>query len=260
MKLKVILFIFSILFFIPIINAQNIERVLIKGKVSVDIPEVEGITIYNATTRNGVITNANGEFEIKVAENDRLDISALLYQNFSVQITNEDIEKRTITIYLIELVNNLDEVVVLRYGLSGFIKEDIKKVKVFNPQMPSINLDDYSDLVLPDDQFSAATNIITRQGTYYNMVDGRELIKLISKLFQRKNKFDKQPTEVNTTLEEKYENNFYIESFNIPEDKIQAFLVFVKGEAFDTQLLLPENEMKLIELLNTKSTLFLAQK
>ena len=232
---------------------------MIKGKVSVNIPEVEGITIYNATTKIGVITDAKGEFEIEVAENDRLDISALLYQNFSVQISNEDIKERNIIIYLIEVLNNLDEVVVLRYGLTGFISKDIEDVQLIKPVTMSFNLDDYQNLEMPDDQFSSVQNIATNKGEYYNMIDGRELFKLVSKLFTKKKKDKVTITEVIVPFEVKYTNSFYTENFKIPEDKVQAFIAYVENNDFDYQLLLPAKEMQLLELLHLKSKAFLAQ-
>ncbi len=232
---------------------------MIKGKVSVNIPEVEGITIYNATTKIGVITDAKGEFEIEVAENDRLDISALLYQNFSVQISNEDIKERNIIIYLIEVLNNLDEVVVLRYGLTGFISKDIEDVQLIKPVTMSFNLDDYKNLEMPDDQFSSVQNIATNKGEYYNMIDGRELFKLVSKLFTKKKKDIVTITEVIIPFEVKYTNSFYTENFKIPQDKVQAFIAYVENNDFDYQLLLPAKEMQLLELLHLKSKAFLAQ-
>jgi hypothetical protein len=260
MKIKFILLILSFIGLTAPVVAQNNTRVLIKGRVSVDIPEIEGVTIYNATTKKGVITDAKGEFEIEVSENDRLDISALLYQNFSIQISKEDIKERQIIIYLIETVNTLDEVVVLRYGLSGFLNKDLEKLTVVKPITMSFDLDDYADLEMADDQFSSVENTAVNQGVFYNMVDGRELVKLISKLFTKNKKYNADIPEVTITLEDKYENSFYIDNFKIPEDKIQAFMVYVENNNFNNLLLLPENEMELIELLNTQSQLFLAQK
>lgn len=259
MKIKSILLIILFLSLTTSLVAQNSERVLIKGKVSVNIPEVEGITIYNATTKIGVITDAKGEFEIEVAENDRLDISALLYQNFSVQISNEDIKERNIIIYLIEVLNNLDEVVVLRYGLTGFISKDIEDVQLIKPVTMSFNLDDYKNLEMPDDQFSSVQNIATNKGEYYNMIDGRELFKLVSKLFTKKKKDIVTITEVIIPFEVKYTNSFYTENFKIPQDKVQAFIAYVENNDFDYQLLLPAKEMQLLELLHLKSKAFLAQ-
>ena len=259
MKIKSILLIILFLSLTTSLVAQNSERVLIKGKVSVNIPEVEGITIYNATTKIGVITDAKGEFEIEVAENDRLDISALLYQNFSVQISNEDIKERNIIIYLIEVLNNLDEVVVLRYGLTGFISKDIEDVQLIKPVTMSFNLDDYQNLEMPDDQFSSVQNIATNKGEYYNMIDGRELFKLVSKLFTKKKKDIVTITEVIIPFEVKYTNSFYTENFKIPQDKVQAFIAYVENNDFDYQLLLPAKEMQLLELLHLKSKAFLAQ-
>ena len=61
-------------------NAQDIQRVEISGKIIVDSPDVEGVTVFNATSNKGTITDAEGKFSILVALNDRLQISALQFE------------------------------------------------------------------------------------------------------------------------------------------------------------------------------------
>ena len=55
--------------------SQEITRFEISGKITASKGEdVEGINIYNKSSQKGTITSETGEFQIKVAENDRVFI------------------------------------------------------------------------------------------------------------------------------------------------------------------------------------------
>ncbi|MCB0464912.1 MAG: hypothetical protein KDC78_04440, partial [Aequorivita sp.] len=61
----------------PALFAQDIDRTKVSGKIHVPQGEdAEGISVYNISSQKGTITNADGSFEIEIAENDRLQITA----------------------------------------------------------------------------------------------------------------------------------------------------------------------------------------
>ena len=69
--------------------SQEMKRDIVQGKIIVEGDDIEGITIYNATSAIGTVTNKNGEFTIAVAVDDLLEIRALEYQNFDVVVNKE---------------------------------------------------------------------------------------------------------------------------------------------------------------------------
>lgn len=247
------------------VSAQE-ERMEIKGVVKANTGDLQGVTVYNLSSNKGGITNEKGEFSIRVKENDILEVASLVFTNFKVIVTKDELKSRLITIYLIEFVNNLDEVVLIKDGLTGLLSYDASKVKVFNTNIDfSLGSIDMSKYDFSADYKSAAQNIITRQGELYNMADPGKIIKLISGLFKSKKKKYKSIEDdlvylSTLSLEDKYTPNFYVENFNIPADKVQAFLVFIDTSYFSKILLLPKKEMELLEYLNTKSIAFLAKK
>ena len=120
------------------------------------------------------------------------------------------------------------------------------------------------------DQFSAdyktaADNIITRQGQFYNMADGMAIVKLVAGLFKSDKKEIERRQEANELrikalkLENKYSTNYYIANFNIPEDSVQEFIAYAEKD-LDHNLLLKGKELHLIEYLNMKSKMFLEEK
>ena len=111
--------------------SQEITRFEISGKITASKGEdVEGINIYNKSSQKGTITSETGEFQIKVAENDRVFISAMQFQNFTVIIDEGIIETKTMHIALNPVINQLDEVLIRPYDLSGNIVADVKRINV----------------------------------------------------------------------------------------------------------------------------------
>lgn len=69
------------------IFAQDIERAKVAGKIHVtNGDDAEGISVYNVSSQKGTITNPDGTFEIEISENERLQITALQYQSFTVVV------------------------------------------------------------------------------------------------------------------------------------------------------------------------------
>ncbi len=107
---------------ISICNAQSVE---ISGKVIVDDDEIEGIHVINKTASKFTITKENGAFKIPVKLNDTLLFSAIKYKPKEVVVGIDIIKSKILNVYLTELVNELDEVVVGKI-LTGNLLSDIE--------------------------------------------------------------------------------------------------------------------------------------
>lgn len=113
------------LLFASISSAQIVE---IKGKVIVADDEIEGIHVINKTASKFTITNYNGAFTIPAKLNDTIVFSALKYKPKEMVVNMEVITSKTLNVYLTELVNQLDEVIVGQV-LSGDLLSDIENSK-----------------------------------------------------------------------------------------------------------------------------------
>ena len=111
MKKLLPLFVFLISF---LAISQDVKRENVKGKIIVEGNDIEGISIYNSSSSVGTVTNEKGEFIIAVAINDLIEIRALEYQNFDVRINKAILDSKRVNIFLIEEVNKLDEVIVIK--------------------------------------------------------------------------------------------------------------------------------------------------
>lgn len=103
-------------------QAQSVE---INGKVIVADDEIEGIHVINKTANRFTITDSNGAFTIPVKLNDTIIFSAIKYKPIEVVITISVMNSRMLNVYLTELVNLLDEVIVGKV-LSGDLLSDIQ--------------------------------------------------------------------------------------------------------------------------------------
>lgn len=241
--------------------AQQKKYTEIKGKIIVELNDVEGITIYNSTANKGTITNALGEFVIQVELNDSVEIRALQYQNFDIVINQSIINSKTMQVFLLEQINKLEEIVVKSNNLSGFLNKDVitftpksnaiyfvyKNDGDFNTNEPSKNVDN-TVLHYQGQTMQNGLNII-------NVVD-----QLLIPLFRAKieDKEKKGIPEVPVkSIKYYFGSQFLVNNFRIPEYRVEEFIRYVESENFDFALLNYGNELKLLEIINAKSKTFL---
>ena len=111
--------------------AQQIE--IVGGKIvdaSNDKP-MENVNIVNLNQVFGTATNQEGEFKIQARANDTLHLSFLGYKSIKVRVTNDWINfGNQTTIKLTELALALEEVVVNKLKLTGYLEIDIKQIPI----------------------------------------------------------------------------------------------------------------------------------
>lgn len=88
------------------------------SKVTGSVVDKEGIPIIGANvsvkgTTNGTITDMDGKFELEVPANAKLSISYIGYISQEIAVGS----KNSFQIVLVEDTQNLDEVIVVGYGV-----------------------------------------------------------------------------------------------------------------------------------------------
>jgi len=255
------------LFFSIIAISQEAERIKVSGKITAPKEQdVEGINIFNKSSQKGTITSSTGEFQIMVAENDRVFISAMQFQRFTVIIDEGIMDSRTMFIYLNPVVNQLDEVIVRPFDLSGNIVADVKRVNVIGI---SNNWDlSYENLEFGYEFAADAQTAIKgnkAEEAYFNgpVQGGGDILGLASLFFKKKKKTQRQKISeeelVTDAVQKRFGNNYISKTFHIPEEKVNEFIYFVEENGLDKNLLKTENEMLLIEHLHLQSKAYLSQ-
>ena len=262
---KKIFFLIVILISINSIS-QEVTRIKINGKITASKGEdVEGINIYNKSSQKGTITSETGDFEIKVSENDRVLITAMQFQSFTVIVDKGILETKKMNIYLNLVINQLEEVVIRPYDISGNIVADVKRINIIMVQNDwdlSYEKLEFEYEFSADSQTAVGGN--KAEEAYFNGVvqEGGNILGLAS-LFFKKKKTEKQIiTEtdmVTKAVQSRFGNNYISKTFNIPEEKVNEFIYYVEEDGIDKSLLRSENELQLIELLQLKSKAYLIQ-
>lgn len=113
--------------------AQNDTIVhTIKGNVvnSETLLPINNVHVINTTNVTGTISNDNGNFELAAKVNDTLLFSYLGFETIKVRITNDWIKNKTAKIALTEKTFVLDEVVIKKYNLTGYVEVDTKLIPI----------------------------------------------------------------------------------------------------------------------------------
>lgn len=262
--MKNLIIVIALCFSYSLIGQEKVRQE-IEGLIIVEGNEIEGITIYNASSEKGTVSDANGAFKINVALNDLIEIRAIEYENFNVVINETILTTKELHIYLIEEVNVLDEVLVSNKSLTGNMASDIKNIKTFIPKTNALYFavtydKDYTGI----DTGGAANNAI-QHSQAQSMVNGLNVVNVVDQLLLplfRSEVKDKQKVGIADVppraIKYYFGANFLKENFNIPEYRVEEFIRYVETEKdFDFDLLNYGRELEFLELLNQKSISFL---
>ena len=105
------------------IHSMMSQTVDIKGQIMAH-DEVEGIHILNNTSNTFTISNRNGEFSIPAKLNDILAFSGVSYELKKVVVSPDMVTSKSLSVYLTEKINALNEVVVGKI-LTGDLSTDL---------------------------------------------------------------------------------------------------------------------------------------
>ncbi len=104
---------------------QKVTGTIINDNTLMPIPNANVININKV---KGVITDIKGFFELEVSVNDTLHISLLGYQSLRVRVTNDWLKNGTAKLQLTEKAIALEEVIVKKYDLTGYLEIDSKLI------------------------------------------------------------------------------------------------------------------------------------
>jgi len=257
---------FLLLFFFWsfVVFGQETGRKLMKGLVVSDSIQVENITIRNSTANIFTVTDANGNFKLLAKENDTLVFSGVSFLSSYLVVSQTHVSEAFVKIRLSVKINELDELVVRPYTLSGNLETDTKKlvVKTVNLNLEAV------DLSLPKFDYTSVTNsalksITPGTGNDYNGVDLKMLGKRIAKaIFKSKPKPKKvefvSDKIFSEAVREKFSGQFFLETLKLKPEQVVLFLAFCDDNSAHTRALLhPGKEFELIDYLLKKSEEYL---
>ncbi|TCK67331.1 carboxypeptidase-like protein [Winogradskyella wandonensis] len=256
-----------ILLFLSLSASAQLIRVEIKGQIIVEGDDLEGITIFNKTSGQGTISDAQGNFSINIKVGDVLQVRALQYQDFNIVINEAMIASRRLNVFLIQEINQLDEIVLSNKKVTGNLVTDLEAVPTFTPKMDAIYFAVKQEPQLNESRSEfIRNNINLTNATSQNkpLVNGLNLVNVVDQLLLplfRSEVEDKDKVGVPEVPVEAikyyFGSEFLSDNFGIPKHRVEEFIRYVERKDFDFSLLNYGRELEFLELLNKKSIEFL---
>jgi len=253
--------------------SQIIERKKVDGIIKSDSLEVEKITVYNASSNKGVVTDATGNFSIDVRENDTLVIQGLSYLSKKYIIQKTDLDREVLEIYLKIRINELNEVEVSPYTLTGILEVDTDKIKTYGF---TITMGDMKNLKPDDIRNTRVVN--TAMPQTMSTLTGFDFIKIfgfvgkglgsliksdkkrassLEQAYDNKRLREVQSKTFATHMHEQFSDNFFEDQLKLKKEEVPLFLAFAEVSSVEiVEYLKQENHLKLIEYLISKAEAF----
>lgn len=257
---------FLLLFFIgfsTFVFSQNRKLEVFKGVLVCDSLKVERATITNTTLEINTISDDLGFFSIYAREGDTIVISSVSFDTERIVLKAADFKKLISVIHLSLQVNQLDEVKVGAFKLSGDLVYDAKRIKVKPPIKADLSSIDFKNLEITGVKSTAN---LAMPGEA-NIQFGMDFVKMGKKLFNlldSNNDFtEPKPIKqynLNEFVDEmktRFTLDFYQKKLNVEEDKIGLFLEYCFSEEINQKQLLERiHSLELIDFLVEKSIAF----
>lgn len=238
---------------------QN-KRTLILGTILSKTVSVENIHVLNLTTKRGLVTNLDGEFEINVKESDTLFFSGIQFQEEKMIITKEILDRSELLVYLQESSYSLDEVV-----LQKEVSDDSKRKKQdflssYALDFSAKNFPDSRTLIDEDSRMTTSNDSQIGGGRgsglfYIASLLLQPIIKPIGKAIKRKSKEKAKTAAFNQSVKEAVDNeirdylgdSFFTNDLTIPKDHINLFIEFCASKNIGAYFL-KKQDLKLIDV------------
>ncbi|SCY71473.1 hypothetical protein [Flavobacterium caeni] len=195
-------------------TAQQARRTL-KGKVSAFANDLRGIYVINPQTEKSVLTEENGYFSIAAAVGDTLVFSSIRFKGRKVALDEQDFEKGLFVVRLEPMMQQLDEVQIVRYDHINAVSLGIipkgqktytpaeRKLKAGTDYEPQIGLN--SSL-----QLDPLINALTGRGA--------ELRKNVE-VEKKERMIDK--------INYWYETDYFTDKLGLPEEHVKGFHFYI---------------------------------
>jgi len=195
------------------------EESQLQGRIVADGIALDAIHVLNTNKNKGVISDQYGNFEIVAEYGDILTFSSVGYQKKTHVVTNKNLIDQNIEIILIPAVNELDEVTITPYSLSGNLHQDLNKITTYEDKLPIYTAEEIKNMNLPDfnDAQSPVRNLAyeSTQTPLPKNLDFNRMINFVFNAMKNKKKEKSRPNLISTF----YSEAFIIRSLGVPATK-----------------------------------------
>ncbi len=229
---------------------------VLRGKIIADTLQVDPIHIINLTKGLGTVNDGVGFFQIKANVGDTIVFSSVRHQQKIYVVKKKDIKKAALEVMLEIKVNELEEVLVSQYDLSGKIEEDVDNIKTYQDNLPMFNAKELDTTpYIHEKGAKTVKNIV--------MVDEMDITpfnfiavgRMIADLFRNKDKKPKKQIIIPKVFDY-YKGDFLVNELKIPETELHNFLDFINGQTITKEVLNSGNELKVLKFIMDQAEIF----
>lgn len=230
--------------------SQDFSEFTLKGKVSSTDGDVSAIHVLNLTAGKAAITDADGFFSITARLFDTIVFSSIQYQTKQLLVTKDISESTTLFVPLEEAVNELDEVIVMPYNLTGQLARDMNKMQVGAVLTAST-------LGLPNANVQLMPYF---QRKLYSAQNGGTIIKVLNVITGETKRLKEQAASQWKYLRTEeirrfYHDTLFIQKLKIPKEKIDDFMRFCEIDAGFASTR-TSDKLRLWEIMMAKSIIY----
>ena len=223
----------------------------LSGRINEEGIGVPNVHIINISSEEATISNADGVFTILASIGDTLLISAIRYERKSLQVSKKMLQAAMLEIPLIPFVNQLDEVVLWPYNLSGDLDQDLSNVPVDEPVTAvTLGLPNARAKVRTQTErklFEATSGAgLVPLNPILNAISGRT--KMLKRRLARDRAYQ-QTLEVRS----RFSDSLFIEDLRIPGIRIPDFMYYCEVDPEFSRLAQLDDRLQLWDFLGRKS-------
>ncbi|MEW2919913.1 hypothetical protein AB1A65_00495 [Muricauda sp. ANG21] len=237
----------------------------LRGKVTSATEDVVGVVVQNIASEQAVITDIDGNFIIRAQLNDTLVFSAVHFKRKVLPISETLFNSSFITVPMEEFVNELREVVVSPYNLSGVLDKDLEKLpppRIVDAEalgLPNANAKDYTQ---SERLLKEASAMSIKGGGGLGGAGGAVSLNPIINAITGRTKMLKNRVKVDNTyartqrVQDFYVDSLFVTTLKIPMEKIEDFMYFCEvDEAFQTTVD-TQDKLKIWDFMVEKSRVY----
>ncbi|WP_350290612.1 carboxypeptidase-like regulatory domain-containing protein [uncultured Croceitalea sp.] len=233
-----------------------------KGKVVAKDKDVTGVVVQNITNKKTTITDVNGNFSIQISLNDTLVFSAVQFKRKAVSITKSFYNSSFITVPLEEFVNELREVVVQPFNLSGNLNSDLSTIKLEKDvSAEALGLPNADVRIITQSENKLNDADHGKFAYYYVIALTINLNKVLNRLSGRTKMLKERVAldkryKTTQKIEAAFVDSLLVNHLKIPRDNFYEFIQFCESDSVFYNLAQGSDELKLWEFLIQKSAVY----